>query len=151
MNDERYHDLRYNADYTIFIFESKGRNGRLLKVVNFDEIDGYKNMYNLALGTITGAGGVDYESITNNGDRNKILVTVAQIINIFFDHHPGKSIFITGSDFRRTMLYQRAIRYGYDELIQLFTIFGETSKENEEYELFDKTKNYSGFIIERQF
>jgi hypothetical protein len=150
MNEERYHKLRYNADYTIFIFASTGRHGDLLKIVSFDEIDDFSNTYNLALGTLLPGGDVDYNSITNNGDRNKVLATVAQIINIFMEQHPGRTVYIKGSDQRRTILYQRAINYGYDELIKLFNIYGEISTENEEYELFEKSKRYSGFLIEKK-
>ena len=150
MNEERYHELENNADYTIFMFVSIGRNGALLKIVNFDKVDELSDTYNLALGTMNDTGEVDYNSVSNNGDRNKILATIAQIVIIFFRYHPGKNIYITGSDYRRTMLYQRAIHYAYDELIQLFNIYGETSFGKDDYELFDKNKNYSGFVINRK-
>jgi len=150
MNEERYHELRYNADYSIFVFASIGRHGDLLKIVSFDEIDKLNNTYNLALGTLLPGGNVDYDSVTNNGDRNKILSTVARIISMFIEQHPGRSVYITGSDERRTMLYQRAINYGYDELIGIFNIYGRLSLEQEEYEPLDKSKKYSGFLIERK-
>jgi len=42
------------------------------------------------LGTILSDGKIDFETITTNGDRNKILATVAHIVSIFMAHYPGK-------------------------------------------------------------
>lgn len=150
MNEDRYIKVRTYSNYQIFTFVSTGRHGSLFKIVRFDELYNGNNIYNLSLGTITADGKVDYETITNNGDRNKILATVAYIINIFIEKNPGKAVYLTGSDDRRTVLYHRAISYAYDELKKTFNIYGDISLEDEpsEFELFDKSKNYSGFLVE---
>lgn len=110
-----------------------------------------ENTYNLALGTIYDKG-VDFESTTNNGDRNKILATVARTVYLFFEKYPDKIIYLTGSDHRRNLLYQRAIAYAYDELTIIYEIYGSTSKEGEEtnFEPFDKTQPYSAFVIKKR-
>lgn len=148
MNQERYEDVQNTPDFRVFTFISKGRHGDLLKVAHFDEID--SSTFNLALGTILDDGSIDYDTTTNNGDRNKILVTVARIVYLFTEKHTGKDVFIRGSDYRRNLLYQRAISYAYGELSETFNIYGGISVESEEYEPFDKNKNYSGFLIERK-
>jgi len=150
MNEPRYNKIE-NVDYRVYTFTSEGRHGNLVKVVTFEEIDEIENTFNLALGTMQSDGKIDFLSITNNGDRNKILATVAAIVNIFLDRFPGKNVYITGSDARRTLLYNRSIAYGYDELVQMFNIYGDSSPDGDvcEFELFEKGKNYSGFLIEK--
>ena len=148
MNQERYEDVQNTPNFQVFTFISKGRHGDLIKIAHFDEID--NSTFNLALGTIHKDGTIDYDTTTNNGDRNKILVTVARIIYLFTEKHPGKDVFIRGSDYRRNLLYQRAISYAYDELNEAFNIYGGISTESDEYEPFNKNNNYSGFLIERK-
>jgi hypothetical protein len=152
MHEDRYVEIENTSDYKTFTFISQGRHGDLVKIVSFGEIDEFSNVFNLALGTILPGGKMDFETVTNNGDRNKILVTVADIILKFIENHPGKNVYITGSDDRRTLLYQRAIAYGYDELIEVFNIYGDISINSRanEFELFDKTRNYAGFLVEKK-
>jgi hypothetical protein len=152
MNEDRYFKTENTPDYRIFTFISEGRHGDLVKIVVFDEIEDKPNTFNLALGTIQPDGEIDFITTSNNGDRNKLLATVAGIVGIFLEHHPGKNVYITGSDNRRTLLYQRAIAYGYNDLIQMFNIYGDASIDSSrgEFELFDKLKTYSGFLVERK-
>ena len=87
----------------------------------------------------------------NNGDRNKILATVAKIVYMVIQKYPDMDVYVTGSDSRRTLLYQRAIIYAYDELIDTFNIYGVlTNDEMIDYEPFDRSKNYLGFLIEKK-
>ena len=83
---------------------------------------------------------------------NKVLATVVRIVNKFIEKYPEANIYLTGSDARRTLLYQRAIAYGYYELSQTFCIYGDTASDVEEteFEPFDNTKNYSGFLIRKK-
>ena len=152
MNSDKYLNIKNTPDYNAFTFTSIGRHGELIKVVSFDEMLSIDGTFNLSLGTIGSDGIPDFETITNNGDRNKILATVAQIIIIFFEKYPGAKVYIIGSDNRRTMLYQRAINYGYEELKQNFIIYGDASTKDEAstFEIFDRAKTYSGFLIQRR-
>ena len=152
MNEESYFNVRYNSNYRSFIFISNGRHGDLIKMVRFRELKGRKNIFNLSLGTVLPDGRIDYPTTSNNGDRNKIIATVVQITYAFFEKYPEHKIYLTGNDTRRTLLYQRAIIYGYEELIRSFNIYGEISMEDEEdeFELFDKSKTYTGFLIEKK-
>jgi hypothetical protein len=152
MHEDRYFNIENTPDYELFTFSSKGRHGEIIKIVRFEEVVWLKNTFNLALGTISSDGEEDFESLTNNGDRNKVLATVAIIISKFIETHPRTSIYIAGSDIRRTLLYQRAIAYAYEELIQIFNIFGDVSPSSEksEFEVFDKLKIYNGFLIRKK-
>jgi hypothetical protein len=152
MHEDTYIEIEKSDDYQTFMFISQGRHGNLVKVVSFDEIIELDNIFNLALGTILPSGKIDFETITNNGDRNKILATVVGIVGTFIETHPEKNVYITGSDDRRTLLYQRAIAYGYEELIQVFNIYGDISIgfPISEFEPFDKERKYRGFLIKRK-
>jgi hypothetical protein len=152
MHEERYTKIENNWNYRVFTFISQGRHGDLVKIVTFEELVTINNAFNLSLGTILPNGEIDFDSITNNGDRNKVLATVARTIYVFIEKHPDKDVYITGSDNRRTMLYKRAIVFGYDELIENFDVFGDTSNDEEshKFEPFDNSKNYSGFLIKRK-
>ena len=152
MHEDRYIEVENTPDYEIFTFISQGRHGDLVKIVSFEEMEELTNVFNLALGTILPGGEIDFVTVTNNGDRNKILVTVADIVLRFIEKHPGKNVYITGSDNRRTILYQRAIAYGYDDLIDVFKIYRDisTGLRRNESEPFDKTKSYAGFLVEKR-
>ena len=151
MNEERYIEIKNDPDYTVFNFVSEGRYGKLTKIVRFDQLKRRDSTFNLALGSLLDGGEVDFTSITNNGDRNKILATVAKIIFIVVEKYPDMDIYVTGSDSRRTLLYQRAIIYAYDELIETFNIYGVlTNDEMIDYEPFDRAKSYLGFLIKRK-
>jgi hypothetical protein len=150
MNNDRYDDIKIARDFRYFTFISWGVHGELIKVVTFSEFPRIKNAFNLSLGTVLPTGEIDYETITNNGDRNKILATVALIVSIFIQQHRGVNVYIAGSDKRRTLLYQRAIAYGYEELKDFFNIYGDFSSEFEEseFEPFNSSKEYSAFLIQ---
>ncbi len=152
MNEPRYTNIEKSADYKVFTFISKGRYGNFTKIVVFEKLLIRNNTYNLALGTLLDNGKIDFESITNNGDRNKILATVVDIIFTFIQKYPEVDVFLTGSDNRRISLYQRAIIYGYDELIQRYNIYGDASTQDDinDFEPFDKDKKYSAFLIEKK-
>ena len=152
MNEPRYIKIRNTPDYQVFTFISHGRHGDLVKIVSFEEVLWLENTFNLSLGTMLSNGEGDFETISNNGDRNKVLATVVRIVNKFIEKYPEANIYLTGSDARRTLLYQRAIAYGYYELSQTFSIYGDTASDVEEteFEPFDNTKNYSGFLIRKK-
>jgi hypothetical protein len=87
---------------------------------------------------------VNYDIITNNGDRDKILATVAASVHTFFSKYPDDAIHLTGNTPSRTRLYQMAIATHFDELSLDFHIFG---KLNEKVLRFEKGVNYEAFFI----
>jgi len=87
---------------------------------------------------------VNYESTTNNGDRDKILSTVVATAFSFFSKYPNYAIHVTGNTKSRTRLYQMAISNYFEELSIDFDIYG---KLNGAYVRFKKGDNYEAFII----
>lgn len=99
MNYQKY-DLYKNSSTTIFEFKSIGRNGEIKKVILFKALQS-EQIYNLAFGDLIYNETeqkylLDDSVITNNGDRNVILATVAQSIYIFTEKYPEKMVFFKG-------------------------------------------------------
>lgn len=84
------------------------------------EIDG---IYNLAFGDIIENGEIDDYCITDNGDRNKILATVFDVVNTYTARYPERMIYFRGSTIERTRLYRIAIGLNLEELSRVFDIY----------------------------
>jgi len=91
-------------------------------------------------------------TITNNGDRNIILATVAKSVYLFTEKYPNKLVFFKGSTVGRTRLYRRAISINLQELSETFTIFGAIKNEfdNVTSVAFKPNEDFFGFIIKRK-
>ncbi len=124
MKYEVYHEIRVTDDYSIFDFVSVGRRGTIPKRIEFSptDIDGF---YNLAFGDIDEQGGIDDYSISNNGDRNKILATVAYAVEIYLAKYPDRWVFFRGSTLERTRLYRMAVGLNLEELSANFELYAQ--------------------------
>jgi hypothetical protein len=86
-------------------FYSEGPQGRIKKSVVYSHIEG--NLYNLGFGDWNEElKGLDDSSRSNNGDRDKVLATVAYTALDFIGQFPDAQIFAEGSTSARTRLYQ---------------------------------------------
>ena len=92
-------------------------------------------------------GELDDAIISNNGDRNKVLATVAFTVYLFTDVYKDALIAMKGNTDTRTRLYQMAINIHYDVIKPDFNVFGLL---NDELMPFEKNVNYSGFLIKRK-
>jgi glycerate kinase len=89
------------------------------------QIEGVKNLYNLAFGDILDdSSEINDLSITDNQDRDKILATVVSTVYEFTKRNPKAKIFIAGSTDARNRLYRMAIDKYFDELSETFDIKG---------------------------
>jgi len=135
-----------NPDDHMYLFFSEGPKGKILKGVIYSQIEG--NLYNLSFGDWDqGLQQLDDSSRSNNGDRNKILATVAYTTLDFTDKFPHIQIFIEGSTTARTRLYQMGITNNLLEINQDFTVEGYRNKK---WECFQPGRNYEAFLIERK-
>ncbi|GAA3769229.1 DUF6934 family protein [Flavobacterium ginsengiterrae] len=155
MNYQKY-DLYKNSNTTIFEFKSISRNGEIKKVILFKALQS-EQIYNLAFGDLIYNETeqkylLDDSVITNNGDRNVILATVAQSIYIFTEKYPEKMVFFKGSTLGRTRLYRRVITINLEELSKTFLIFGAIKNEtgNVINVPFKSNKDFFGFILKRK-
>lgn len=100
--------------------------------------------YNLVLVDIDEYNQLDDFSVSDNGDRDKVLATVVQTLFSFFEQHPHASVSFTGSTPARTRLYQGAIARELDQARQRLDIYGLVDDQPEP---FVRNKAYAGFVI----
>ena len=143
MNKPTYHvQSLENLSYS---FMSIGRNGIILKVVEFNEIR--ENVYNLGFGDYDFIeNDVDDKIVSDNGDTEKVLATVIGILRNFLKETPHSTVFIEGSTPIRTRLYQIAINTYFEEFSKEFLILGNNQNSSEP---FQKNTNYESFFVKR--
>jgi hypothetical protein len=147
MKLDRY-EFEFGDDLTKFEFVSEGKKGRVNKIVHFQQSIS-PGIYNLAFGDKDPATeNIDDLVVTNNGDTEKILATVAVAVYRFTERFPGALIYATGSTNARTRLYRMLINKYFDIALESFTIFG---KFQDQWEKYEKNKNYQAFAAQRKF
>jgi hypothetical protein len=124
MKYEIYDHIKITDDFSIFDFLSVGKKGQILKRIEFTPTD-FPGITNLAFGDINEDGEMDDYSISDNGDRNKVLATVAFAADIYLNKYPEKWIYFKGSTEERTRLYRMAVGLNLEELSQKFDIYAE--------------------------
>ena len=135
-----------SADYHTYLFFSEGPGGRIAKGVIYSQIK--KNLFNLGFGDWNEKlQELDDSRRTNNGDRDKVLATVAFTAFDFTNMYPQARIFVEGSTPARTRLYQMGIVYNLLEINESFEIQGFF---NEEWEPFRTARNYKAFLITKK-
>jgi hypothetical protein len=92
-----------SGDPCVYVFLSEGPRGKIKKGIQYSQIG--KNLFNLSFGDWSdGIHELSDSSRSNNGDRDKVLVTVAYTALSFTEAFPKAQIFITGSTAARTRL-----------------------------------------------
>jgi hypothetical protein len=139
----------FNIDETVSIFEffSEGKNGKVKKVIYFNQTE-IRGLYNLGFGDfdeITGE--IDDLIVTDNGDSEKVLVTVASSIYIFTENNPNAFVFLVGSTPARTRLYRMGITKYFDKISNEFVIKG---LQNNSWIPFEHNGKFIAFLVKRK-
>lgn len=146
MKIEKY-QLRAEQDLTIFEFVSEGPKGSITKIIEYTETN-LKGFYNLAFGDKDiKTGRVNDKIISNNDDTEKVLATVVSSVFAFTDKYPEAWVYATGSTKSRTRLYRMGINKYFEEINNVFHIFGE---QNSNWASFKKEIEYDGFVVKRK-
>ena len=146
MRNQQY-QLEFSKAFTMYQFVSIGLKGEIAKLIKYTET-GKANVYNLGFGDKIGnTEDFDDEIISNNEDSIRVLATVAASVYVFTDNYPNAYIFATGSTPSRTRLYQIGIANNLKEIKEGFSVWGEY---NEKWEIFQKNKNYTAFLVTRK-
>ena len=148
MNKERY-NFTTEANLMKFTFQSTGLKGKVKKAVEFTPIgvNGLK-VYNLGFGDLNDATGkFDDLSVSNNGDRDKILATVAATVLDFTRNVSGALIYAEGSTPTRTRLYQMALMANLEDISKVLEVYGLVK---DEWRPFEKNVNYEAFMALRK-
>lgn len=119
-----YGATKSSDDLSIFDFVSTGKKGNILKRIEFMPTN-IPDFYNLAFGDIDKTGEIDDYSVSDNGDRNKILATVAYAVELYLNKYPERWIYFKGSTSERTRLYRMALGLNLKELSLKFEIYAE--------------------------
>lgn len=146
MKYEVYTEIEVTDDFNVFDFISIGKHGEILKRVAFSKTD-EEGIYNLALGDVDEDNEIDDYAVTDNGDRNKVLATVAAIVEAYTSRFPDRWIIFRGSTEERTRLYRIAVGLHLVELSGLYEILAYA---NEELVPFDKNLKINAFLIRRK-
>ena len=149
MNSDKY-QITAGYNFLRYEFISQGPKGLIKKQIQFKLVSEERSeneVYNLAFGDKGITGEIDDMVISNNGDTEKVLATVASAIFTFFETYSNAWIYITGSTNARTRLYKIGIVKYYSDFIKDFDIYGE---KDDDWYSFEKDKNYSAFLIKRK-
>ena len=142
------YQLRTSEKLSSYEFVSEGTKGLIQKRIQFTLIN-RDEVYNLAFGDKNiETGEINDLVISDNGDSEKVLSTVVGAVYALCDKNPNAWIFATGSTPSRTRLYQIGIAKYYQELTEEFEIFGQIV---EDWEVFERGKNYSAFLAKRKY
>jgi len=146
MKYDRY-DFIVGDSFMFYEFESDGPKGKVTKLIHYTEME-LKGFYNLGFGDKDHKSGeIDDTIITDNGDSQKILATVAYTVYSFTDKYPNSWIYAKGSTKARTRLYRMGISNNLDFIVQDFEIHG---LKNDSWFKFERNVDYEAFLIKKK-
>lgn len=159
MQIEKY-ETESTVSSLIFTFESVGERV-ITKRVIYSKFDNPEDIglpfnvsvYNLGFGDFNDQiGQLDDQIISQNGDTEQVLATVAGTAFDFWIEYPYARIFFTGSvpegeKPRRTRLYQMKINRYFAQISMMVNVAGYTENG---WETFSKDKNYVAFLISQK-
>ncbi|MBA2737356.1 MAG: hypothetical protein H0U50_11295 [Pyrinomonadaceae bacterium] len=141
------YELKSDESLTVFEFVSIGRKGEISKIVQYSETN-LKDFYNLGFGDKDlNTGEVDDRVISDNGNGQKVLATVAATVYAFNDKYPDSWIYATGSTKSRTRLYRIGLTNNLEEITEDFKLYG--LKEGE-WQEFARGVEYEAFLVRRR-
>jgi hypothetical protein len=146
MKYEVYGNIEVTDDFDVFEFVSNGKRGTIKKRVAFTETE-QSNIYNLAFGDVDDEDKMNDYSVSDNGDRNKVLATVVSIVEIYTKRYPNRWIIFKGSTVHRTRLYRMAVGLHLEELSLKFDIYAYVGEKPVS---FVKNLEINRFLIKRK-
>lgn len=147
MNQEKY---AVDIDNTTQVYEfvSIGSKGAIQKLVQYTPLDDNRVFFNLGFGDKDPVSEkLNDLTVTNNGDTQKILATVADTVLHFTARYPDVWVFATGSTPARTRLYRMGITNHLNEIENKFEVLGLT---NDGWQSFETGINYEAFLVKRK-
>lgn len=138
--------IRATNNHRTYQFESIGPKGVIKKIIKYTRLREWnENIYNLSFGDWDEfKQEINFNANTNNGDRKKVLITVALTIIEFSNNHPDSIIHIKGSTPSRTRLYQIEMTIYFGKINGLFNIYGYRKGA---WEPFKPNCNYEAFAV----
>ena len=141
------YELNSNASMMTFGFTSVGTKGEIQKIIIYTETN-VKGFYNLGFGDkISETNTIDDTVVSNNGDSQRVLATVAATVYAFTDHYINAWIYVKGSTKSRTRLYRMGLTMYLEEISQDFEVYGQRGGE---WQMFVKGVEYNAFAARRR-
>lgn len=141
------YDVEAFASLLKYEFYSEGPQGKIKKQVIFNAFEDNPDVFNLAFGDVDLNGEIDDTTVSNNGDSQKVLATVAMTVFKFYEEHKDAYVFVTGNTKTRTRLYRMGIANNLEEIRNHFHLFGSVG---ETWEPFVRGRDYEAFLIKRK-
>jgi hypothetical protein len=143
--DLPYYALRSTRSRLQYTFYSEGRRGKILKVIRFVMVQTLPVVFNVSLGDVNSkTGELSAEAISDNGDRDRILRTVAESIILFCRRYPQVYVFVGGNSLVRNRLYRMIISNRIEEIRERCEVFGVIGFRAYP---FRKNQDYNGFLV----
>lgn len=147
MHTEKY-PLKSGNRFTRFEFISEGPKGAIRKLIEFQRTTD-PDVYNLAFGDYSPRNQkMDDLVVSDNGDTEKVLVTVVNAVYTFLNKYPNVFVYATGSTKSRTRLYRMGISRFYNEMKKDFYLYGQIGNDFVDFEI---NTEYDGFLAQRKF
>jgi hypothetical protein len=148
MNLERY-PYAVSASLLVYTFESVGPKGGIQKMVRYDlQNVGGISFFNLVFGNCSEGGAIDTLTVSNNGDRAKLLSTVAATVLEVTSHFPDIRVYAKGSTPARTRLYQMGIFHHWELIAPVFDVYAFTRGS---WVRAKRCGNYEAFVVRRKY
>ena len=140
---QEVYQLETDDTESIYYFESVSSEKTIRKVIQFALISystplasGARPLYNIGFGDVDEkTGQIDDKVESRNGDKDKVLATVALSAVEFLRTHPTAAIYATGSTPTRTRQYQMGLNRFYDAMIGDYVLYG---RKDGVWELFER-------------
>jgi hypothetical protein len=121
MDHTPYMNLQALPDFSAFQFSSTGTAGTVVRQVRFSgQKDG--RIYHLDLRDLPAGKKSDPALLADNGDMDQVMATVIQIIEIYTERYPRRTIRLKGNTGQKAQLYRAALDKHLPILCPLFLI-----------------------------
>ncbi len=141
------YDVRTTPDKFIYAFVSQGPKGAVTKLVAFTETE-QAGLFNLGFGDYDPmTGEVNDLAVTDNGDSQKVLATIVQIVYAFTELIPEAVVVAFGSTPARMRLYQMGISSQLTAAQTDFYIWGLVA---DNWFPFEKNQPYRALRVKRK-
>ena len=144
-----YLHLQALRDFSAFQFTSTGLAGPVTRQVRFN---GQKDagIYNLDLRDLPVTRKDDPGRVTDQGDMNTVLATLVQIIEIYTERYPRRTIRLKGDTQEKAHLYRMALDHHLDILCPLFIINLEEHVADDAEDADDRNIDNIAFVLKRK-
>jgi hypothetical protein len=147
MNKPTY-NVKASEDGLSYYFESINDERKIQKIIAYLPTENNADLFQLIFGDLTSEGMIDVLTVSNNQDRDIVLITVVSSLAKFFENYPDKTVVFSGSTESRTRLYRATIAKFIETTELYYQVFGIF--DDDTAELFNKNHSYYAYLIQKK-